>query len=92
MESSSLAAQAFNKGTRTSKKKKQAKLKRVLYGLKKQQRKFSSGGVSGQASFAALHLLNDPQGVVEKLFSRLRSSTETFEVCSKQLLLLPFCM
>jgi protein SDA1 len=68
---------AFKKGTGPTKKKKQAKLKRVMQSLKKQQRAKEGGGA---VSFAALQLLNDPQGFAEKLFARLRACSERFEV------------
>jgi protein SDA1 len=45
-------------GTKSSKRKKQAKLKRVMATLKKQARKEAAVGAEG---FAALHLLHDPQ-------------------------------
>jgi hypothetical protein len=45
-------------GTKSSKKKKQAKLKRVMATLKKHARKEAALGSEG---FAALHLLHDPQ-------------------------------
>ncbi len=51
-------ARAYKKGTRSSKKKKQAKLKRTMTTLKKQARR----GLDSQTeSFAAVHLLHDPQ-------------------------------
>ncbi len=46
------------KGTRSSKKKKQAKLKRVMATVKRAERKDVD---RGQEGFAALHLLHDPQ-------------------------------
>jgi protein SDA1 len=45
-------------GTKSSKKKKQAKLKRVVHSLKKAARREAAAGNEG---FAALHLLHDPQ-------------------------------
>jgi protein SDA1 len=51
-------------GTRSSKKRKQAKIKRVMATVKKAERKEAAGadGVSAQqGSFAAMHLLHDPQ-------------------------------
>jgi hypothetical protein len=45
-------------GTRSSKKRKQAKLKRVMSTLKKAARREAAAGGEG---FAALHLLHDPQ-------------------------------
>ncbi len=56
-------------GTRSSKKKKQAKLKRVMATVKKANKK---GEGSGAESFAAIHLLHDPQTFAEKLFARLQ--------------------
>lgn len=56
-------------GTRSSKRKKQAKLQRVVATVKKAERK---GKESHTESFAALHLLHDPQEFAEKLFSRLQ--------------------
>eukprot|EP00798_Chlamydomonas_sp_ICE-L_P018496 gene18496-24994_t len=64
------------KGTRSSKKKKMHKLKRVVEKVKKQERR---GNESHTESFAALHLLHDPQSFAEKLFSRLQTSPEKFE-------------
>eukprot|EP00850_Spirogloea_muscicola_P008425 SM000045S16170 [mRNA] locus=s45:58613:62583:- [translate_table: standard] len=69
---------AFHKGTTSSKKKKQAKLRRVMAGLKKQQRRVSKGAYNAP-SFAALQLLQDPQGFAEKLFARLKACNERFE-------------
>ena len=45
-------------GTKSSKKKKQAKLKRVMATVKRQARKENS---NPHDSFAAVQLLNDPQ-------------------------------
>eukprot|EP00242_Pyramimonas_sp_CCMP2087_P017803 CAMPEP_0198213366 /NCGR_PEP_ID=MMETSP1445-20131203/28822_1 /TAXON_ID=36898 /ORGANISM="Pyramimonas sp., Strain CCMP2087" /LENGTH=521 /DNA_ID=CAMNT_0043887993 /DNA_START=119 /DNA_END=1681 /DNA_ORIENTATION=- len=70
---------AYAKGVAASKKKKQAKLKRTL---KKAKRDLSVARSEGdkQAVFAALQLLNDPQGFAEKLFARVQgSSTHRFE-------------
>ncbi|KXZ52362.1 hypothetical protein GPECTOR_10g996 [Gonium pectorale] len=69
---------AYHKGTRSSKKKKQHKLKRVLATVKKAQRKAGAGG-SGAESFAAIHLLHDPQTFAERLFGRLAGGGERFE-------------
>jgi len=55
------------------KKKKQAKLKRVINKAKKQVRNDIDGKANG--TFAALQLLNDPQGFAEKLFARLQANT-----------------
>ncbi|KAF6262746.1 SDA1-domain-containing protein [Scenedesmus sp. NREL 46B-D3] len=67
---------ATHKGTKSSKKKKQAKLKRVMSTLKKHARKEAALGSEG---FAALHLLHDPQGFAERLFGRLQGSRERWE-------------
>jgi hypothetical protein len=53
-----LLLRARLQGTKSSKKKKQAKLKRVMQTLKKHARKEAALGSEG---FAALHLLHDPQ-------------------------------
>ncbi|CAI7808189.1 unnamed protein product [Closterium sp. NIES-54] len=77
---------AYHKGTPASKRKKQAKLKRVMKGLRKQQRAVMGGGGEGTGEgegnmhFAALHLLHDPQGFAEKLLSRVSKCNEKFEV------------
>ncbi|GLC55364.1 hypothetical protein PLESTB_000976900 [Pleodorina starrii] len=71
---------AYHKGTRSSKKKKQAKLKRVLATVKKASRKGErGGGANGAESFAAIHLLHDPQSFSERLFGRLGKGGERFE-------------
>ncbi|KAL3134019.1 hypothetical protein ABBQ32_008454 [Trebouxia sp. C0010 RCD-2024] len=69
---------ANSKGTKSSKKKKQAKLKRVMATVKKQARKESA---NPHDSFAAVQLLNDPQSFAEKLFTQLnvRYKKETWE-------------
>lgn len=67
---------AFHKGTTSSKKKKQKKLKRVQMAVKKQERR--NEGTRNE-TFAALQLLNDPQGWAEKLFRRLQGGRERFE-------------
>ncbi|KAJ7543469.1 hypothetical protein O6H91_09G039500 [Diphasiastrum complanatum] len=69
---------AFHKGTASSRKKKQAKLERARRSLKKQQRLQSHGVDRG--SFAPLQHLHDPQGFAEKLFARLNTCNERFEV------------
>ncbi|KAK3259277.1 hypothetical protein CYMTET_31718, partial [Cymbomonas tetramitiformis] len=61
-------------GTDSTKKKKQAKLKRVVAKAKKQAKK-EEEEAKGSANFAALHLLHDPQGFAEKLFSRTQGNT-----------------
>ncbi|KAL4857462.1 hypothetical protein ACK3TF_002330 [Chlorella vulgaris] len=67
---------AFHKGTNSSKKKKQKKLKRVQASVKRQQRKEDG---TRHETFAALQLLHDPQGFAEKLFKRLQHGHERFE-------------
>lgn len=68
---------AHHKGTASSRRKKQAKLQRVMRSLKKQQRS-QAEGASGNSS--PLQHLHDPQSFAEKLFSRLQTSNERFEV------------
>lgn len=67
---------AMKTGTRSSKRKKQAKIQRVLSAAKKVARK---GQESHNESFAALHLLHDPQTFAEKLFARMQTGNERFE-------------
>lgn len=54
----SLPLKQPQQGTKSSKRKKQAKLKRVMSSLKKHARREAAAGNEG---FAALHLLHDPQ-------------------------------
>ncbi|KAL3835631.1 hypothetical protein ACJIZ3_010367 [Penstemon smallii] len=69
---------ANHKGTTSSKKKKKAKLERVARSMKKQQRLSSEKTNSNY--YSPLNHLKDAQGFVEKLFSRLQSSNERFEI------------
>ncbi|KAG6545723.1 hypothetical protein Mapa_012684 [Marchantia paleacea] len=69
---------AYHKGTTASKRKKQAKLQRVIRSMKKQQRTHSRE--MEQGSHAPLQHVVDPQEFAEKLFARLRSCNEKFEV------------
>lgn len=69
---------AHKKGTASSKKKKQAKLERVMRSLAKQQRNKSREMDHG--SHAPLQHVHDPQNFAEKLFRRLQGCTERFEV------------
>ncbi|XP_009602907.1 uncharacterized protein [Nicotiana tomentosiformis] len=69
---------ANNKGTSASKRKKQAKLQRVVRSMKKQQRMQSDNSGTGYSS--PLNHLKDAQGFAEKLFSRLQTCNERFEV------------
>lgn len=63
---------AFHKGTLSSKKKKQKKLKRAMNAVKKHQKREHA---QKSETFAAIQLLHDPQGFAEKLFSIMRSSS-----------------
>lgn len=71
---------ARHKGTASSKKKKKAKLQRAIRSMKKQQRLSSERTTSNY--YSPLNHLKDPQGFVEKLFSRLKDpkSDQKFEV------------
>lgn len=69
---------ANNKGTSSSKKKKQAKLQRAVRSMKKQQRMQSENNNSSY--YSPLNHLKDAQGFAEKLFSRLQTCDERFEV------------
>ncbi|XP_010681730.2 uncharacterized protein LOC104896658 [Beta vulgaris subsp. vulgaris] len=69
---------AHHKGTTASKKKKKAKLQRVMRSMKRQQR--SSSEKTGPNYYSPLAKLKDAQGFAEKLFSRLQSCNERFEV------------
>ncbi|GJN26353.1 hypothetical protein PR202_gb14278 [Eleusine coracana subsp. coracana] len=69
---------ANHKGTAASKKKKKAKLQRVVRSMKRQQRKSADATVPSY--YSPLTYLKDPQGFAEKLFSRLQKCNERFEV------------
>ncbi|XP_050205253.1 uncharacterized protein LOC126655227 [Mercurialis annua] len=69
---------ANNKGTVCSKKKKKAKLQRAMRSLKRQQR--LSSEKSSSTYYSPLSHLKDAQGFAEKLFSRLQTCNERFEV------------
>ncbi|KAG8365994.1 hypothetical protein BUALT_Bualt17G0029900 [Buddleja alternifolia] len=69
---------ANHKGTVSSKKKKKAKLERAIRSMKKQQRLSSEKNSSNY--YSPLNHLKDAQGFAEKLFSRLQTSKERFEV------------
>ena len=60
---------------RSTKKQKAAKKKKLKEAQEKQD-----GTKQAQARFPALQVIRDPQGLAEKLFRRLRSSNESFEV------------
>jgi protein SDA1 len=67
---------AFHKGTLSSKKKKQKKLKRAMQSMKKAIRR-EEGKFSIKETFAAIHLLHDPQGFAEKLFAKMKSNIKS---------------
>ncbi|XP_077228245.1 ARM repeat superfamily protein [Tasmannia lanceolata] len=69
---------AHHKGTFASKKKKQAKLQRAMRSMKRQQRTASEH--NSTSYYSPLTHLKDAQGFAEKLFSRLQSCNERFEV------------
>ncbi|KAK1319518.1 hypothetical protein QJS10_CPB04g00030 [Acorus calamus] len=69
---------AHHKGTIASKKKKKAKLQRVIRSMKKQQRMSTEKNCS--SSYSPLTHLKDAQGFAERLFSRLQTCNERFEV------------
>ncbi|KAL1137461.1 hypothetical protein V6Z11_A12G309100 [Gossypium hirsutum] len=69
---------AHHKGTAASKKKKKAKLQRAIRSMKRQQRLSSES--SNCSYYSPLYHLKDAQGFVEKLFSRLQTCNERFEV------------
>ncbi|CAN6250254.1 unnamed protein product [Urochloa humidicola] len=69
---------ANHKGTAASKKKKKAKLQRVIRSMKRQQKK--SVDEAGSSYYSPLTYLKDAQGFAEKLFSRLQKCNERFEV------------
>ncbi|XP_020527660.1 protein SDA1 homolog [Amborella trichopoda] len=69
---------AHHQGTTASKKKKKAKLQRVMRSMKRQQRVSSEN--SGFSGYSPLSHLKDAQGFAEKLFSRLQTCNERFEV------------
>ncbi|KAJ1272923.1 hypothetical protein BS78_06G240200 [Paspalum vaginatum] len=69
---------ANHKGTAASKKKKKAKLQRVIRSMKRQQRK--SVDETGSSYYSPLTYLKDAQGFAEKLFSWLQKCNERFEV------------
>ncbi|XWS69123.1 hypothetical protein CRYUN_Cryun04dG0152600 [Craigia yunnanensis] len=69
---------AHHKGTAASKKKKKAKLQRAIRSMKRQQ--CLSSESSTYSYYSPLYHLKDTQGFVEKLFSRLQTCNERFEV------------
>ncbi|XP_030475012.1 uncharacterized protein LOC115692332 [Syzygium oleosum] len=72
------AYKAHHKGTAASKKKKKAKLQRAIRSMKRKQRLSSENSSSNY--YSPLNHLKDAQGFAEKLFSRLQTCNERFEV------------
>mmetsp|Transcript_3833 Transcript_3833/g.10420 ORF Transcript_3833/g.10420 Transcript_3833/m.10420 type:complete len:795 (+) Transcript_3833:172-2556(+) len=64
---------AYNKGVSRTKAKKQAKLKRQMASIRKATRR--EDGNNGEARFAAMQLVNDPQSFAEHLFGRLQNGS-----------------
>lgn len=62
----------------TNKRAAQKKLRKALSGMHRKERK--QGRLDQNGSFAAIHLLNDPQGFVERLFGHLKRSNDPLEV------------
>lgn len=56
----------------------QKKLRKTLNAVHRKEQK--SNSIDKNGSFAAIHLLNDPQGFVERLFTKLKKSNELFAV------------
>lgn len=69
---------AHHTGTSSSKKKKKAKLQRAIRSMKRQQR--SSLEKNDTNYYSPLNHLKDAQGFTEKLFSRLQTCNERFEI------------
>lgn len=69
---------AHHKGTTASKKKKKAKLQRVMRSMKRKQR--LSSEKTSPNYYSPLIQLKDAQGFAERLFSRLQSCNERFEI------------
>lgn len=69
---------AHHKGTSSSKKKKKAKLQRAIRSMKRQQR--SSSEKNDTNYYSPLNHLKDAQGFAERLFSRLQTCNERFEI------------
>lgn len=55
-----------------------AKLKKFKAAVKRQEADKKGGNKTGDGHFAAIHLLNDPYGFVERLFSMLKTSNDSF--------------
>ncbi|KFK43590.1 hypothetical protein AALP_AA1G146000 [Arabis alpina] len=77
---------ATNKGTSSSKKKKQAKLQRAMKSIKRKQR---SSSESTTSTYSPLNHLNDAQKFAERLFSRLQpGSGKTAERIETKLMMI----
>ncbi|KAI9323748.1 SDA1-domain-containing protein [Dichotomocladium elegans] len=61
-------------------KKTKAKSRRLDAAKKKVKRKSKSKKAAESFNFSALHLLNDPQGFAEKLYSKLSAKQERWEI------------
>jgi protein SDA1 len=64
--------------TTSNKRATQKKLKKALSDMHRKERKSETHDQNG--SFAAIHLINDPQGFIERLFGHLKKSTDPFEM------------
>ena len=60
--------------------KKSRKRERMLENIKKAHKKKKKKDKAASFNFSALHLINDPQGFAEKLFKKLDTLKEKFEV------------
>jgi len=60
--------------------KKTKKREKMLENIKKAHKKKKKKEKAPQFNFSALHLIHDPQDLAEKLFQKLESLTEKFEV------------
>ncbi|KAI8381544.1 SDA1-domain-containing protein [Radiomyces spectabilis] len=61
-------------------KKTKSKARKMEAAMKKVKRKSKSKGKAESFNFSALHLLNDPQGFAEKLYSKLASKEDRWEI------------
>ena len=60
--------------------KKTKKREKMLQNIKKAHKKKKKKDKAPQFNFSALHLIHDPQDLAEKLFRKLETLTEKFEV------------
>eukprot|EP00126_Sphaerothecum_destruens_P001900 Sdes_comp15335_c0_seq1m4195 len=68
------------KGVKKKTKKREKQLQRAVATLQKKRRRREGKDNAVNQDFSALQLLNDPQGLAEKLFQILKDSTQRFEV------------